>query len=141
MTGRDPRTADDRSRVVRGARIGRDRDGARLLPAAVRRRPHGTATVRRRPGRDGRQFAAELAALVEAISAYPGFAARVAELGAKHAGYGVGARHYQVAREALIGALAGRLAGQWNAEVEAAWRRAYNLVAELMMASAASEHR
>jgi hemoglobin-like flavoprotein len=87
------------------------------------------------------KFAAELAALVEAISSFPDFAPRVRDLGARHATYGVQTSHYQAAREALIGALAEHLGPQWNSEVEAAWRRAYNLVAELMMAAAASDRR
>jgi hypothetical protein len=31
--------------------------------------------------------------------------------------------------------LADHLGAEWNAELEAAWRRAYNLVAEMMMAA------
>jgi hemoglobin-like flavoprotein len=85
------------------------------------------------------KFAAELAALVESISSFPEFAPRVRELGARHAAYRVQPRHYGAAREALIGALAQHLAEQWNAEMEAAWRRAYNLVAEMMMAAADAE--
>ncbi len=111
-----------------------------LLPSAVHRRPPPQELFSAGPDVMAGKFAAELAALVEAISAYPGFAARVAELGASTPATAC-AHHYQVACEALIGALADRLAESWNAEVEAAWRRAYNLVAELMMASAASEHR
>jgi hemoglobin-like flavoprotein len=82
------------------------------------------------------KFSAELAALVEAISSFPEFAPRVRDLGSRHAEYGVQTRHYQAACDALMGALADHLAPQWNADLEAAWRRAYNLVAELMMAAA-----
>ena len=87
------------------------------------------------------KFATELDALVEAISSFAEFAPRVRELGARHAGYGVHTRHFHTAREALVGALAEHLGQQWNADVEAAWRRAYNLVAEMMMAAADAEHR
>jgi hemoglobin-like flavoprotein len=87
------------------------------------------------------KFAAELEALVEAISSFPDFAPRVRELGARHAAYRVQTRHYHAAREALIGALAEHLAPQWNAETEEAWRRAYNLVAEMMMAAAVESER
>lgn len=83
------------------------------------------------------KFADELAALVDAISTYPDFAPRVRDLGVRHAGYGVRTGHFEAAREALIGALADHLGQQWSADLEAAWRRAYNLIAELMMAAGA----
>ena len=87
------------------------------------------------------KFAAELAALVEAISSFPDFAPRARDLGARHAAYRVQTRHYAAAREALMGALADHLGDTWTPDAEAAWRRAYNLVAEMMMAAAATQHR
>jgi len=79
------------------------------------------------------KFIAELDAIVDAISRFDDFRARVADLGARHAGYGVQTRHYEAVGEALIGALAAHLADAWDARLETAWRRAYNLVAEVMM--------
>jgi nitric oxide dioxygenase len=87
------------------------------------------------------KFSVELEALVDTISSFPEFSPRVRELGARHAGYGVRPAHYGSVREALIGALAERLAARWNAELEAAWYRAFNLVAEVMMAGAADATR
>jgi hemoglobin-like flavoprotein len=87
------------------------------------------------------KFAAELAALVEAISEFGEFAARARELGTRHAAYGVQTTHYHSACEALVGSLAEHLGERWNSTVEAAWRRAYNLVAELMMSAAATTQR
>ena len=87
------------------------------------------------------KFSAELEALVEAISSFPDFAPRARELGTRHGEYGVQTRHYHTAREALIEALAEHLASRWNAELEEAWRRAYNLVAEMMMAAAVGSDR
>ena len=87
------------------------------------------------------RFTVELKALVDAISSFPDFAPRVRDLGRRHAGYRVHARHYHAAREALIGALAEHLADRWSDELEAAWRRAYNLVAELMMSAGAAQRR
>ena len=81
------------------------------------------------------KFATELEALVEAISSFAEFAPRVRDLGVRHAGYRVQTRHYHSAREALIDSLAEHLGEQWNANLEVAWRRAYNLVAEMMMAA------
>jgi hemoglobin-like flavoprotein len=84
------------------------------------------------------KFADELGAIVEAITSYETFAPRVRDLAARHVRYGVRTRHYQSLGDALIATLAEHLGPRWNAELEAAWRRAYNLVAELMMATAAS---
>ena len=83
------------------------------------------------------KFADELDAIVEAISSFDTFAPRVRELAARHVGYGVQTHHYHAVGEALIGALAAHLAPTWDDALEAAWRRAYNLVAEVMMAAAA----
>jgi hemoglobin-like flavoprotein len=87
------------------------------------------------------KFAAELEALVEAISSFGDLAARARDLGTRHAAYGVQTTHYHAACEALIGALAEHLGERWNGDLEAAWRRAYNLVAELMMSAGAPAQR
>ena len=87
------------------------------------------------------KFSAELAAIVEAISSFDQFAARVRELALRHVAYGVQTQHYHSVGVALIGALGAHLGPMWNVDVEAAWRRAYNLVAELMMAAAAADRR
>jgi nitric oxide dioxygenase len=83
------------------------------------------------------KFADELDAIVRAISSFDAFVPRVRELAARHVGYGVQTNHYHAVGEALIGALAAQLAPEWDNALEAAWRRAYNLVAEVMMAAAA----
>jgi hemoglobin-like flavoprotein len=82
------------------------------------------------------KFARELDAVVQAITRFDDFAARVTDLATRHAGYGVETRHYRAAGEALVGALALQLGPAWDPRLEAAWRRAYNLVAEIMMATA-----
>jgi hemoglobin-like flavoprotein len=83
------------------------------------------------------KFVNELDAIVQAITSYDEFSVRVSSLAARHVAYGVQTHHYHSVGEALVGALAAHLAPSWDAEVEAAWRRAYNLVAETMMATAA----
>ncbi len=82
------------------------------------------------------KFSAELAAIVEAITSYDTFAPRVRELAVRHVTYGVQPHDYQLVGQALIRALAANLGEGWDDELEAAWRRAYNLVAELMMEAA-----
>ena len=86
------------------------------------------------------KFAAELEAIVEAITSYESFALRVKDLAGRHVQYGVQTHHYRAVGDALVGALAAHLEDIWNPEYETAWRRAYNLVAEMMMATAAGEH-
>lgn len=85
------------------------------------------------------KFAAELEAIVEAITSYETFASRVKDLAGRHVQYGVQTHHYRAVGDALLGALAAHLEDIWNPEFETAWRRAYNLVAEMMMATAAGE--
>ena len=122
--------------LVQGARSGRRPDGRRLLPAAVRRRSVGAAICSTPAGPDVPKFAVELAALVDGISSFPDFAARAAELGARTRCTGYGRATSAAAREALISSLADSFGTRWNDELEAAWRGAYDLTAELMMAGA-----
>jgi hemoglobin-like flavoprotein len=84
------------------------------------------------------KFADELEAIVEAIVSFDTFAMRVRDLAARHATYGVQTRHYRAAGDALLGALAARLGPEWDPATQAAWQRAYNLVAEIMMATPAA---
>jgi hemoglobin-like flavoprotein len=81
------------------------------------------------------KFSDELAAIVEAIVSFDAFAARLHDLAARHAGYGVQTRHYRLVGEALVGALAAAVAPEWDDALDDAWRHAYNLVAEVMMAA------
>jgi hemoglobin-like flavoprotein len=81
------------------------------------------------------KFSDELAAIVQAIVSFDAFAIRVRDLAARHVAYGVQTRHYRLVGEALMGALAAQLAPDWTPDLEAAWRRAYNLVAEVMLST------
>jgi hemoglobin-like flavoprotein len=90
------------------------------------------------PANMAAKFADELAAIVEAITSYETFAPRVRDLAIRHVGYGVQTRHYQSLGDALIATLAEHLGPRWDPDLEEAWRRAYNLVAELMMATTAT---
>jgi hemoglobin-like flavoprotein len=86
------------------------------------------------------KFTAELDAIVEAIASFDEFRARVADLGVRHAAYGVQARHYHAVGEALVASLAAHLGDRWDENLETAWRRAYNLVAETMMSAQQALH-
>ena len=57
----------------------------------------------------------------------------------RHAGYGARASHYRTAGPLLLDTLAVALGTRWTAETEEAWRLAYNLTFEAMMAGAAED--
>jgi hemoglobin-like flavoprotein len=87
-----------------------------------------------------RRFVEQLDAIVHAIRDFDAFSAVAAELGLRHQTYGVCPRHYVLAGPPLLAAIAAALGERWTTDVEAAWRRAYNLTAEAMMAGAADVH-
>ena len=87
------------------------------------------------------KFTSELAAIVEAIGSFDEVSPRLGDLAARHVDYGVLTRHYRLVGEALLGALAAALGPAWDEATEAAWRLAYNLVAEVMMSAAAEVSR
>jgi hemoglobin-like flavoprotein len=61
---------------------------------------------------------------------------QVKALGARHAGYGVEAAHYDVVGEALLWTLERGLGNAFTAEVKQAWTRVYVLLATTMQAGA-----
>jgi len=62
---------------------------------------------------------------------------RAAQLGARHARYGVRAAHFPFVRDALLDVLGERLGERFSPAHRMAWTRAYNLMAEIMMESGA----
>jgi hemoglobin-like flavoprotein len=82
------------------------------------------------------RFAQELEVIVTSIRGFDDFATRTRALGARHYGYGVRAPHFRLMRAALLDALEAAIGDGWNDEVAGAWRLAYNLTAEMMMAGA-----
>lgn len=58
------------------------------------------------------------------------------ELGRRHSGYGVEARHYETVGAALLWTLAQGLGESWSPQVKAAWSEAYGIVADTMRAGA-----
>ena len=79
-----------------------------------------------------------LEAVVDALDRPALIVAEAVALGQRHASYGVVAEHYPLVEEALLWALAQELGEGWTAEVEAAWRAAYTLLAATMEAAASS---
>ena len=57
-------------------------------------------------------------------------------LGARHAGYGVSAEHYETVGDALLWTLRLGLGASFTSEVEDAWTEAYGLLATTMIQAA-----
>ena len=60
--------------------------------------------------------------------------ANLKKMGTGHVDLGVKAEHFPVVEDALIKTLSEALGGDWNADHEAAWRAAYNTVADKLKA-------
>ena len=60
-------------------------------------------------------------------------------LGRGHRKYGTRAEHYPAVGECLIGALSKYASGIWDAEMEAAWVRAYTTISQVMIDAAAAD--
>ena len=89
------------------------------------------------PAAQRAKFAAELQTILLTIRKHGDFLDRAGALGARHAGYGVHAAHYRTVGDALLAAMGAALGPAWTEEVAGAWRSAYHLTAEVMMAGAA----
>jgi nitric oxide dioxygenase len=105
----------------------------RLFAAAPDVRPLFTAE----PSEQERKLTVELLAIIDRLDRLDDLLARTRELGMRHVGYGARPAHYEVVGAALLGALGDVLGPRFTPEVAAAWRYAYNLVAEAMQQGAA----
>ena len=84
------------------------------------------------------KFADKLTEIVRAMPRLAELLTHTRALGARHAGYGVRAAHYQTLGDALLAALAAALGDDFDAPTREAWALAYNLVAETMLEGAAT---
>ena len=82
------------------------------------------------------KFAAELAFIMTTIRRHDAFVATASELGRRHGELGVQPELFRTAGIALLDALAGVLDDEWTPALSEAWRLAYRLTAETMMAGA-----
>jgi len=105
----------------------------RLFAAAPDVRPLFTTE----PAEQERKLSLELLAIVERLDRVDDLVARTHDLGVRHVRYGARPAHYEVVGTALLGALGDVLGPRFTPEVAAAWRYAYNLVAEAMQQGAA----
>lgn len=79
--------------------------------------------------------------LVDGLEDWPALASDLADLGRRHAGYGVRASHYDRVGTALLHTLADGLGTQFTPATERAWADTYQLVADIMIAAATETSR
>ena len=82
------------------------------------------------------KFVRELEEIIRTIGDFDAFLTHLAELGARHAGYGVRPVHYRTFAACLLSALAAAEQDEWTPELEQAWSSAHDLVAEAMILGA-----
>lgn len=80
-----------------------------------------------------------LAWLVARLDDPPALLPALADLGRRHARYGVQASHYDRVGAALLRALAEGLGPQFTPATERAWRDTYHAIADAMIAAAADK--
>ncbi len=78
----------------------------------------------------------ELDEIAHAIPTLDAFVERAQQLGSEHVDFGVQRRHYTAFGTVLLSVLAEFLGNTFTPEMEEAWRRAYNLVADSMQRGA-----
>jgi hemoglobin-like flavoprotein len=75
-----------------------------------------------------------LAEVVNSLDDFQSLKPRLAELGRKHAGYGVHQEQYETLTSALLWAMAQALEGNFNSATKEAWRLAISTICEAMKA-------
>lgn len=85
------------------------------------------------------KFMAMVEALVDGLDDPHRLRATFAEMGRRHAGYGVEESHYDAVGAALLTALHAAHGESWNEDMEIAWAEFYGELAEAMIAAAQPE--
>ena len=80
-----------------------------------------------------RKLVDQLTMIVGSLDRLPALVAETSALGHRHAAYGALPQHYDLVLEAMLAAMAQQLGALMTPAAEQAWRRAYNLVAEVML--------
>jgi hemoglobin-like flavoprotein len=79
-----------------------------------------------------------LTVVVRSIDHMEGLAPTLADLGRRHAQYGVSKAHYDSVGEALLWTLEQGLGSAWTLELRAAWTSAYDMLADIMRGGAST---
>jgi hemoglobin-like flavoprotein len=87
--------------------------------------------------RQGELLMTMIGAAVRGLSNLEALAPVVRQMGARHAGYGVRAEHYQTVGAALLWTLEQGLGAKFTPAVREAWAATYELLAEVMQLGAA----
>jgi len=80
-----------------------------------------------------------LSVAVDGLRNLPRLVPVLEELGARHAGYMVQDRHYELVGQSLLWTLGEGLGDDFTPEIEAAWRRVYGVIAAVMRRAAAGQ--
>ena len=83
-------------------------------------------------GAQRKKVAQALAVVVAALDDPDRLLGALGSLAKRHVGYGVKDHHFATVGEALLGALASSLPGQFTSELRDAWAEAYAIVASVM---------
>jgi hemoglobin-like flavoprotein len=83
-----------------------------------------------------RKLIQALTVVVQGLDHLEALVPALADLGRRHAQYGVKAGHYQMVGAALLWTLEQGLGSAWTPDVKAAWSNAYALLADVMEAAA-----
>jgi len=83
-----------------------------------------------------RKLVQTLTVVVQGLDRLEALVPAVADLGRRHARYGVGEAHYATVGAALLWTLEQKLGPDWTPEVMAAWKDAYTALADVMRGAA-----
>jgi hemoglobin-like flavoprotein len=84
----------------------------------------------------GRKLMATLAVVVHGLDNLASVLPAASALAKRHVGYGVQAAHYASVGAALLWTLEKGLGNRWTPELAAAWKQAYNVLSDFMIAEA-----
>ena len=98
--------------------------------------PDTRALFRHDMAEQGRKLFLTLATVVDALDRLDTIVPVARELAIRHVAYGARSHHYAVVGSALIVTLRAGLGAVFDAETEEAWRKAYGILADTMLAAA-----
>ena len=98
--------------------------------------PDTRALFRHDMAEQGRKLFLTLATVVDALDRLDTIVPVARELAIRHVAYGTRPHHYAAVGAALLDTLRASLGAAFSREVEAAWRDAYGILADTMLAAA-----